>query len=70
MKIRPVGAELVNADRRSDTAKLIVPFLNFANARKNAVLLNFVFWGLVSFGIALSCLTNLVMCMTSATVRS
>jgi len=35
MKIRPVGAELLHADRRSDErtdmTKLIVAFCNFAN---------------------------------------
>jgi hypothetical protein len=35
MKIRPVGAELFNADRRTGMAKLIVAFRNFANAPKN-----------------------------------
>jgi hypothetical protein len=39
MKIRPVGAELFHADiqtdRRTDMAKLIVAFRNFANAPKN-----------------------------------
>jgi hypothetical protein len=38
MKIRPVGAELFHADRRTDTTKLIVAFRNFANApKKNSV---------------------------------
>ena len=32
MKIRPVGAELFYADRRTDMKKLIVAFRNFANA--------------------------------------
>ena len=32
MKIRPVGAELMRADRRTDMTKLIVSFRNFANA--------------------------------------
>ena len=39
MKIRPVGAELFNADRpmdgRTDMTKLAVAFSNFANAPKN-----------------------------------
>ena len=36
MKIRPVGAELLHADRWTDTTKLTVAFRNFANAPKNA----------------------------------
>jgi hypothetical protein len=32
MKIRPVGAELFRADRRTDVTKLIVAIRNFANA--------------------------------------
>ena len=32
MKICPVGAELLNADRKTDMGKLIVPFRNFPNA--------------------------------------
>jgi len=32
MKIRPMGAELFHADRRTDTTKLIVVCRNFANA--------------------------------------
>jgi hypothetical protein len=36
MKIRPVGAELFNADGRTDM-KLIAAFRNFANAPKNHV---------------------------------
>jgi hypothetical protein len=35
MKIRPVGAELFHAERRTDMTKLIVTFRNFANAPKN-----------------------------------
>jgi len=31
MEIRPVGAELFHAERRTDTTKLIVSFRNFAN---------------------------------------
>ena len=34
MKIRPVGAELFHADRRTDMTKLIVAFRNFSNAPK------------------------------------
>jgi len=34
MKIRPVGAELFHADRRTYMTKLIVAFRNFANAPK------------------------------------
>jgi hypothetical protein len=34
MKINPVRAELLHADRRTDM-KLIVAFRNFANAPKN-----------------------------------
>ena len=36
MKIRPVGAELFHADRRTDMTKLIVAFRSFANVPKNA----------------------------------
>ena len=32
MKVRPVGAELFRADRRTDVTKLIVAFRKFANA--------------------------------------
>ena len=39
MKIRPVGAELLHADKltdgRTDTTKIIVAFPNFAKALKN-----------------------------------
>jgi len=35
MKIRQVGAKLLQADRRTDMAKLTVAFRNFANAPKN-----------------------------------
>jgi hypothetical protein len=39
MKIGPVGAELIHADRttdgRTDITRLIVTFCNFAKARKN-----------------------------------
>jgi hypothetical protein len=34
MQIRPVGAELFQADGRTDTTKLIAGFRNFANAPK------------------------------------
>jgi len=36
MKIRPVGAELLHADRRTDITKLTVAFHSFANAPKNS----------------------------------
>jgi hypothetical protein len=35
MKIRPVGAELFDVDRRTDMTKLTVAFRNSANAPKN-----------------------------------
>jgi hypothetical protein len=39
MKIRPMGAELFHANRRTDgrtdKTKLVVAFRNFANALKN-----------------------------------
>ena len=35
MTIRPLGAELFHADRRTDMTKLIVTFRNFAKAPKN-----------------------------------
>ena len=35
MKIRPLGAELFHADRRTDMTKLIVAFRNYANAPNN-----------------------------------
>ena len=35
MKIRPAGAELFHADRRTDMTKLIVAFRNSANVPKN-----------------------------------
>jgi len=34
MKIRPVGAELIHADGRTDVTKLTFVFRNFANAPK------------------------------------
>ena len=40
MKIRPVGAELLHADGRTDTTALIVAFRNSANATKNVTQLN------------------------------
>jgi hypothetical protein len=36
MKIHPVGAELFNADGRTDTTKLIVAFLSDASTPKDA----------------------------------
>jgi hypothetical protein len=36
MKIRPVRAQLFQADRQTDMTKLIVTFRNFAKALKNA----------------------------------
>ena len=36
MKIRPVGAELFHADRRTRMPKLTVTFRNYANAPNNA----------------------------------
>jgi hypothetical protein len=36
MKIRPVGAELLHTDGRTDMTKQIVAFRNFANAPKNS----------------------------------
>jgi hypothetical protein len=38
MKIRPLGAKLLHADRRTDLTKLIVTFRNFAKAPKNGYL--------------------------------
>jgi len=40
MAIRPVGAEFIHADRRTDMTKLIVAFRNFANAPKNTAVKN------------------------------
>ena len=34
IEIRPVGAELLHADRRTDMMKLIAAFRSFANAPK------------------------------------
>jgi len=42
MKIRPVGVELFRADGRTDMARLIIAFRNFANAPKKVVI-NFPF---------------------------
>jgi len=39
IKIRPMGAELFIADRRTDTKKINVAFRNFANAAKKCVIL-------------------------------
>jgi hypothetical protein len=38
MKIRPVGAELLHAERWTDMMKQIVAFRNLANATKNEYL--------------------------------
>jgi hypothetical protein len=38
MKIPPVGAELFDADGRTDMTKLIVAFRNFAKAPKKMIL--------------------------------
>jgi hypothetical protein len=35
MKVRPVGAEFLHSEGRTDITKLIVAFHNFANAPKN-----------------------------------
>jgi hypothetical protein len=40
MKIRPVGAELFQADGRTDMTKLTVDFRNFANETETCA-----FWG-------------------------
>ena len=40
MTIRPMGAEFIHADRRTDTTKLIDGFRNFANAPKNTAVNN------------------------------
>ena len=39
MKIRPVGAELFHAVRRTDMTKLIAALRNFVNAPKNLVVI-------------------------------
>jgi hypothetical protein len=41
MKIRPLGAELFQADGQTDVTKLIVSFRNFVNALKNYRVLHF-----------------------------
>ena len=41
MKIRPQGAELLHADRRTDMAKVTLAFRNFANAPEKTQVL----WG-------------------------
>jgi len=38
MEIRPMGAELFHADRRTDMTKLKIAFRNIANAPKNYLL--------------------------------
>ena len=42
IEIRPVGAELLHADGRTDMTKLIVPYRNFANETKYSLLLKSV----------------------------
>ena len=42
MKIRPVGAELFHADRRTDMTKLTITFRNFANAPTSDGLVSFI----------------------------
>jgi hypothetical protein len=42
MKILPVGAEVLHADRRTAMTKLIFAFRNFANAPKNVLNIKFV----------------------------
>ena len=43
MKVRPLGAELIHAERQTDMTKLIVFFRNLANAhKKDKSLLNFL----------------------------
>jgi len=42
MQIRPVGAELFQADGRTDMTKLTVALRNFANATKNSYWPNFL----------------------------
>ena len=39
MKIRPVGAELLHADGRTDMTNIIVAFRNFENAPENHLVL-------------------------------
>jgi hypothetical protein len=45
MKIRPVGAELLNADGNTDFINLIVSFEIFAKAPKMSYLFNLVLFG-------------------------
>jgi hypothetical protein len=47
VKIRPVGAELVHADGRTDTTKLIVAFRNFANAPTTMVKFSYLFTAVI-----------------------
>ena len=49
MKIRPVGAEMLRADRRTDMTKLIFAFRNVANAPKNVLHVNLCFDFLYNF---------------------
>jgi len=48
MKIRQVGPKLLHADRRTDrqtdVTKLMVAFLNFANAPKMTISLDIINW--------------------------
>ena len=46
MKIRPVGDELLSADRRTDMTKLLVTFRNYANAPKHYVIPGQPCWSL------------------------
>jgi hypothetical protein len=41
IKICPVGAKFLNADRRTDMTKLIVTFRNFVNVPKNQFIVFF-----------------------------
>jgi hypothetical protein len=43
MKIRPMEAQLIHANGRTDTTKLIVAFLNYAKGHKNCAALHVVF---------------------------
>ena len=63
MKIHPVGAEMLRADRRTDITKLIVALRNFANAPKNCAFLLVSYYILVNFSFQWpkwlgSCLTS------------
>ena len=44
MTIRPMGAKLFHADRRTDMTKLIVAFSNFAEASKKGSICRTVLW--------------------------